>query len=159
MFQRLIAFTLLMAACSCKEITGEVPVKAELLKEELRSIDWKQVDEYPSIAECDRQESKEQRRLCFFQVLTAAIQDKLNADTLPLRHPQLDTIKVKVTIYPDARMQFESIVPSDTLSPKSIRVDSILQARITDFPKVTPALKRGIPVRTQFILPVVVSVN
>jgi hypothetical protein len=30
---------------------------------------------------------------------------------------------------------------------------------LVDFPKVTPAIKHGIPVKTQFILPVILKVE
>jgi hypothetical protein len=34
-----------------------------------------------------------------------------------------------------------------------------LKARLIDFPKINPALKRGIPVKSQFILPVILKVQ
>ena len=37
------------------------------------------------------------------------------------------------------------------------KIDSILHARLVDFPKVNPATKRGIPVKTQFVLPVIIK--
>jgi hypothetical protein len=39
----------------------------------------------------------------------------------------------------------------------TIKIDSILRARLVDFPKVNPAIKRGIPVKTQFVLPVIIK--
>jgi hypothetical protein len=65
----------------------------------------------------------------------------------------LDTIEVKVTVFPNATLQFEPQFPKDSVAYDTIKIDSILRARLVGFPKVNPAIKRGIPVKTQFILP------
>jgi hypothetical protein len=136
-----------------------VPSQKELLQKELKAINWKEVDEYPSFADCDKLDDKAQRQECFFQYLTELIQDKLNSDTLQVLYPELDTIEVKVTIYPNAKMEFEPQFPKDSVAYDIVRIDSILNARLVNFPKVNPAIKRGIPVKTQFILPVILKVE
>ena len=54
-------------------------------------------------------------------------------------------------------MQFEPQFPRDTIAYDTIKLDSILKIKLVDFPKVNPAIKRGIPVKTQFILPVIIK--
>lgn len=136
-----------------------MPSEKELLQKELKSINWKEVDEYPSLSNCDKIENKAQRQQCFFDVLTQLIQEKLSVDTLSMLYPKLDTIEVKVTIFPNATMQFEPQFPKDSVAYDRIKIDSILKVRLVDFPKVNPAIKRGIPVKTQFILPVIIKVE
>ena len=136
-----------------------MPSEKELLQKELKAINWKEVDEYPSVVDCEKIENKTQRQQCFFEVLTHLIQDKLSTDTLSVLYPKLDTIEVKVTIFPNATMQFEPQFPKDSVDYDRIKIDSILKARLVDFPKVNPAIKRGIPVKTQFILPVIIKVE
>lgn len=136
-----------------------MPSEKELLKKELKAINWKEVDEYPSFVDCDKLENKSQRQLCFFEYLTELIQQKLTSDTLSILYPELDTIEVKVTIFPNAKMKFEPQFSNDSVAYDTIKIDSILHARLVDFPKVNPAIKRGIPVKTQFILPVILKVE
>jgi hypothetical protein len=83
----------------------------------------------------------------------------LGVDTLAILYPELDTIEVKVTIFPNASLQFEPQFPKDSLAYDTIKIDSILKARLVNFPKINPAIKRGIPVKTQFILPVILKVE
>lgn len=144
---------------SCQYFEKQVPSQKELLKKELKAINWKEVDEYPSFVDCDKVEDKTERQHCFFQYLTELIQDKLSIDTLSVLYPELDTIEVKVTIFPNAKMKFEPQFPKDSVAYDTIKIDSILTARLIDFPKVNPAIKRGIPVKTQFILPVILKVE
>jgi len=136
-----------------------VPSEKELLQKELKAINWKEVDEYPSFADCDKLEDKTQRKQCFFEYLTQLIQEKLQVDTLSVLYPELDTIEVKVTVFPDSRMQFEPQFPNDSVAYDTIKIDSILHVKLVDFPKVNPAIKQGIPVKTQFILPVIIKVE
>ena len=136
-----------------------MPSESDLLQKELKAINWKEVDEYPSVADCENIDNKAQRKQCFFEVLTQLIQQKLSIDTLSDLYPKLDTIEVKVTIFPNATMQFEPQFPKDSVAYDRIKIDSILKARLVDFPKVNPAIKRGVPVKTQFILPVIIKVE
>lgn len=148
---RQILFFGLLLLVACKDIGGRVPSKEELLKKEMQSIDWKSVDEYPSVAACDSLPDKEQRRTCFFDFIRQNIQERLNADTLPADYPAPDTIRIKVTVFPDAHVGFTCT------DQTSAAHDSLIKARLADFPSVNPALKRGLPVKTEFILPVVLS--
>jgi hypothetical protein len=144
---------------SCQYFDKQIPSEKELLQKELKSINWKEVDEYPSVVDCEKIEDKKQRQQCFFEVLTQLIQDKLRVDTLSILYPELDTIEVKVTIFPNATMQFEPQFPKDSVAYDKTKIDSILKVRLVDFPKINPAIKRGIPVKTQFILPVILKVE
>ena len=136
-----------------------MPSEKELLRKELKTINWKEVDEYPSLTDCEEIDNKTQRQQCFFEILTQLIQQKLSVDTLSVRYPELDTIQVKVTVFPNSTIQFEPQFPKDSVAYDKVKIDSILQARLVDFPKVNPAIKRGIPVKTQFILPVILKVE
>lgn len=144
---------------SCQYFDKQIPSEKELLQKELKSINWKEVDEYPSVVDCEKIEDKKQRQQCFFEVLTQLIQEKLSIDTLSILYPELDTIEVKVTVFPNATMQFEPQFPKDSVAYDKIKIDSILKVRLVDFPKINPAIKRGIPVKTQFILPVILKVE
>jgi hypothetical protein len=140
--------------CSCQFFEKSVPTEDELLEQRLKEINWKEVTEYPSIAHCDSILDKEQKKQCFFENLTFLIQEKLN-DHSEVLHPKItDTIQVKVTVYPDSRITFEPQTSAEDLPYSKEIIDSLLQARLIDLPKIEPAQKEGIPVKTEFILPV-----
>lgn len=152
-------FLVVILFSSCQYFDKQVPSEKELLQKELKTINWKEVDEFPSVADCEKIENKTQRQQCFFEYMTQLIQEKLSVDTLSILYPELDTIEVKVTIFPNATMQFEPQFSKDSVAYDSVKIDSILKARLVDFPRVNPAIKRGIPVKTQFILPVILKVE
>ena len=149
-------FLALLFISSCQYFDKQVPNKADLLKKELQAINWNQVDEYPSFAQCDSLTDSKANQSCFFDFLTQLIQARLGADTLTLIYPELDTIQLKVTVLPNATFTFEPQI-LDTVAYNKTLIDSVFKARLVGFPKVNPAIKRGLPVKTQFVLPVVMK--
>lgn len=152
-------FLLLFSMVSCQYFEKEVPDEKELLKQELKKINWDEVDEFPSVLQCDTIKDAEIKKQCFFDYLTQTIQDRIGIDTLQILYPEMDTIEVKVTINPDASLQFEPQFSKDSVTYDRTKIDSILTARLSDFPKVEPAIKRGVKVKTQFVLPVIIKVE
>jgi hypothetical protein len=144
---------------SCQYFDKKVPDENVLLQQELKKINWNEVDEFPSVLQCDTIKDVEIKKQCFFDYLTQTIQERIGIDTLQILYPEMDTIEVKVTINPDATLQFEPQFPKDSVAYDKVKIDSILTARLSDFPKVEPAIKRGIKVKTQFILPVIIKIE
>jgi len=155
--KKAIALFLVSLCFSCQYFEKKVPNEKELLEKQLKEINWNEVDEYPSVADCEKLTDVTQRKQCFFEFLTTAIQQKLAVDTLSTMFPKLDTIEVKVTVFPNSTMEFEPQFPKDSVAYDTIKIDSILHVRLVDFPKVNPATKRGIPVKTKFVLPVIIK--
>lgn|SRR5690606_16140735 len=142
--------------CSCE--FKKAPTKEALLEERLQQIDWTEVTRYPSVSFCESISDKQMQKDCFFDFLSRSVQEKLASDTLSLLYPEIDTISVKVTIYPDASLVFEPIF-TDSIAYGKQKIDSIIQLRLRDFPKIEPAQKEGIPVKTEFLLPVVLKIE
>jgi hypothetical protein len=156
--KKFLALLILISfAQSCQYFDKKVPDEKELLEKQMKAINWDEVDEYPSVAECEKITDETMRKQCFFEFITNEIQQKLSIDTLSVLFPKLDTIEVKVTVFSDATLQFEPQFPKDSVAYDTIKIDSILRVKLVDFPKINPAIKRGIPVKTQFILPVIIK--
>lgn len=144
---------------SCQLFDKRVPDENQLLQEELKKIDWTQVDQYPTVSDCEALSDKETQKQCFFDYVIQTIQERIGVDTIQIMYPEVDTISVKVTVNPDASLQFETQIPTDSITYDIKVIDSILQNRLADFPQVEPAIKRGIKVKSQFVLPVVIKVD
>jgi hypothetical protein len=148
---------ILLIATSCHLFDKKVPNEDQLLQQELQKINWSQVDEYPSVYNCDTLQSVEQQKQCFFNYLTQEIQQKLSIDSIQMLYPNMDTIQVKVTVFPDKTTVFEIQQTNDSLTYNLKEIDSIIQNNLSNFPPIEPASKRGVKVKTQFILPVIIK--
>ena len=145
---------------SCQYFDKQVPDEKELLEQELKKINWDEVDEFPSVLQCDTIKDAEIKRQCFFDYLAQTIQERIGIDTLRIEYPEIDTINVKITVNPDSSLQFETQYPNDSITlVDKTKIDSILTSRLSDFPKVEPAIKRGVKVKTQFVLPVIIKME
>jgi hypothetical protein len=152
-------FFLFFFLVSCQYFEKSIPSEEELLQKRLKEINWKEVTDYPSVAECDSILDKEQQKACFFNYLSTIIHQKMASDSLSTPTKIMDTLDVRVTIFPDATLSFEPIFKKDSVSYDKQKIDSLIKTRLTDFPKIEPALKEGIPVKTQFILPVILKME
>lgn len=142
---------------SCQLFDKEVPNETELLQQELQKINWSEVDEYPSVYACDTMQNKEAQKQCFFNYLSKEIQQKISVDSIQMLYPNIDTIQVKVTVFPDRTTIFETQHSKDSLGNDLKEIDSIIQDKLANFPPIEPASKRGVKVKTQFILPVIIK--
>ncbi|MFD2908893.1 hypothetical protein ACFSX9_09100 [Flavobacterium ardleyense] len=156
---KLVVLFCFFSLISCQYFDKKAPDEQELLQKELQKINWNEVDEFPTVLQCDTIKDATIRKQCFFDYLVQTIQERIGIDTLQMLYPEMDTIEVKVTINPDASLKFEPHFSRDSVAYDKIKIDSILTARLSDFPKVEPAIKRGIKVKTQFVLPVIVKVE
>lgn len=152
-------FFLFFFLVSCQYFEKSIPSEEELLQKRIKEINWNEVTNYPSVAECDSILDKEQQKACFFNYLSTIIHQKMASDSLSTPTKIMDTLDVRVTIFPDATLLFEPIFKKDSVSYNKQKIDSLIKVKLTDFPKIEPALKEGIPVKTQFILPVILKME
>ncbi len=142
---------------SCQFFEQKVPSEKALFEKRLMEINWQRVDKYPSIAACEAIKDETAKRNCFFSFLTQTIQEKISFDTLSKMYPNSDTIAVKVTVFPNATIKFEPQFSKDSTNYEKNKIDSILHVRLVGFPRITPAIKHGIPVKTQFVVPIILK--
>ncbi|MBB1148589.1 MULTISPECIES: hypothetical protein [unclassified Myroides] len=140
---------------SCQWMSSRLPDEQQLLEEELNKIDWTKVDLYPSVASCDSIFDEETRKECFFTYVTQELEANLHLDTLRGTFAHMDTLNVLVTIQPDARVSLALYQVNDSLKQQVNSVDSLLQEKSKIFQNLSPAMKRGVPVTSQFVLPLV----
>lgn len=154
---KIVSFVSCLILCSCNFNT-KVPTEEELLNKRLQEINWNEVTRYPSVVTCDTLSDKNAQKNCFFEYLTQSIQQKLASDTLWVLYPEVDTIQVKVTVNTDGTLDFEPRFDRE-LAYGNQKIDSIIRTRLHDFDKIEPAQKEGIPVKTEFVLPVILKVE
>lgn len=154
---KILPLSIVFLFVSCQYFDKQVPSEEELLQKRLNEINWKEVTVYPSVAECDSILDKDQKKACFFQFLSELIQHKITPDSLTVHASIIDTIDVKVTVSADSKISFEPLFTSDSTSYNKSKIDSVIRTRLVDFPKIEPAQKDGVPVKTQFILPVIIK--
>lgn len=130
-----------------------------ILARELKEIDMKEVDEYPSIAGCDSLATQTSRSTCFKREMSLNFQKYLASKILVFSEPVRDTIWLDLSITAEGEPQINTIKIPDSLEAEIPRMKEWLHQSLDSFPTIYPAIKRGIPVRTTFKMPVVIEVE
>lgn len=152
-----IIFFLPFLFTSCQWMSARIPDEQQLLEEELNKVDWTTVDTYPSVETCDSIFDATARKACFFNYITTALEENLSLDTLRGTFAAIDTLKVLVTIQSDARVSLALYQLNDSLKLQLKSVDSLLAEKGKKIQNLSPAMKRGVPVTSQFVLPLVLN--
>lgn len=156
---RIFLVFLLLLATSCQFFETEKVSSDEIFKDEIKTINWKDVDRYPSFTNCEDNLEKLEQKDCFINTISSHLYQSINKENMVVAREVYDTIKVN----------FE-VASTGQLSILQIEIDSLLQNEFPDLEMwilnsvdslqpVAPAYKRGIPVKTQFTLPVVIQAN
>ena len=65
----LALLVLISFAPSCQYFDKKVPDEKELLEKQMKAINWEEVDEYPSVVECEKITDVTLRKQCFFEFI------------------------------------------------------------------------------------------
>ncbi|WP_411767268.1 hypothetical protein [Winogradskyella sp. A3E31] len=157
--KRLIFLCCSILLVSCNYFEKQKVNSEDLLEEELQTINWTEVDAYPSFSSCDSVSEKEARRECFQSTLINHVNGYLSQQNLVVSEDIEDTITMKLSIDKSGQLSVISIQSKPETQTEIPEIDSLLTESLVSLPKIYPAIKRGQQVDTEFTLPIVVSIK
>lgn len=140
---------------SCQLFTSTEDKTKELVQQEMQNIDWNSVDTYPLFEECDETQDQQAQQLCFKETLHQYLSEPLSQTSFSTAATVIDTLYVYVMINADGSLMITSL-EADTVLEKLPEIEQLITKAVAQVPRVQPALKRGVPVRTQFKLPIAI---
>ncbi len=146
----LVSFSL----CSCNFFESKEKRTQQLIDSELREIDWNTIDTYPLFLDCDETASKEVQRQCFEQKITTHFEETLNEFEFIVDSDDNPTIAVIFVIDTEGEIEILEIEKDRFILKQMPEFEGIVTQSLKTVPEITPALKRGIPVRTKFRIPI-----
>ena len=144
---------------SCDYFDNKKVSSQDIIKQELQTINWSEVDEYPSFSECDSVSEKQERKECFETIILKHVNSYLSQHHIIVSEDIKDTIKVKLAISNTGKINVLAIKAKPETLKIIPEIDSLLRGSINTLPKIFPAIKRGQQVHTEFVLPVVISIQ
>jgi|SRR5699024_6291745 len=148
-----IAFSLF----SCKEFETKKVSSSEIVQEEIKHIDWKNLDTYPSFSICENFSSKTEKRNCFEQEISKHIFEVLAHHQVSLKDSIREEMILNIEISKEGIPSLNHISVSDSLKNQIPDLEKWLNEAVDDLPEIYPAEKRGIPVSSDFKLPLVIQ--
>ena len=142
-----------MLMISCDYLAPKEEKTRRMVQEELSSIDWNDVDQYPLFASCAESISKEDQRICFENVLLAHFSETLSGFEFILNEDVGDTIYVDFLVERDGSVTVLDIEDQMIVQKQIPEFNAIITQSLKSLPEIEPALKRGIPVKAKFRIP------
>lgn len=150
---------ILFLATSCQFFETEKVSSEEIYKEEMETIDWKDVDNYPSFPNCENALEKPQQKECFINTISSQLYKSINHEDMVAVRDVYDTVRVNFEVSSKGELSILEITMDTLLQKDFPNLEKWLVQSVDSLQPVAPAYKRGIPVKTQFTLPVIIKTN
>jgi len=155
MFQRLFLFFL----CGFFLVSCEFFQKKELSNDVIIDtiIDFNSVDVFPLFPKCDSIPSQEKQKICTQIKLSEHIYASLVSVDIVTSKKVSDTLLITLNIDKEGKATLSNIKSSEFIQQQIPNLDSLIKNGIDNLPMLKPAIKRDMPVATEFTLPIVVK--
>jgi len=156
MFKQLFtAFFCLLLIVSCAYFEKKF---ARVPLEEVDTIvDFNTVDAFPLFPNCREIPSREKQQICFQLEISQHIYAALKQYQLNAKEAINDTVLVKLKIDTLGKTSLATILISTKTKELLPEFDSIIRVSLQNLPILQPAIKRDMPVATEFTLPIVLK--
>ena len=139
-------------------ISCEFFKKKELSNEQVIDtiINFKSVDVFPLFPGCESFIGEEKQKICSQRKLSENLYASLSSAQIVTSKKVNDTILIRLKIDNNGLVSITEIKSSDFIQKQIPKLDSLIESGIKELPQLKPAIKRGIPVSTEFTLPIVI---
>lgn len=120
-------------------------------------IDYNTVDAFPLFPECKDIPSRDKQKICFQIKMAEHINTLLKEGVIKTTSQNNDTLMVLLKVLQTGKTQIVSVKSKSNNKAYIQFLDGILRGNIVNMPTLQPAIKRGIPVTTQFELPIIIK--
>lgn len=153
----LLLFSILVTSCQFFETEK---VSADIIyDEEIKTIDWDEVDQYPTFEACESLTDKSIQLACFVEQLSRHITTTIAEKKTVSRHDIQDTIMIDFGVSNEGEITGLAVKMDTTTRQRLPLMESWLLESMESLPTSEPAYKRGIPVATKFSLPIVIQTS
>ncbi|MGB5555658.1 MAG: hypothetical protein WBM83_13455 [Flavobacteriaceae bacterium] len=151
------AIAVLFCFYSCDFTAKKDKKTIELVNLEMRTIDWNEVDAYPLFETCDESLSKAEQRACFEEEVFSRFSTTLTAFEFVFEKAVDSIVYVDFLVDREGKIEVLQIEKDKTIDAQMPEFDGIVIQCLKGLPELAPALKRGIPVKTRFRIPIVLN--
>ena len=153
----IIIFCFLTISCEFdfqidKKITAD-----EFINEELKSLNWNDVDQYPVFENCLEINNVKNKNNCFVETITNSFRENLKTNNLVLNRTLIDTVRMVLKVDKIGKISIENMTISDQNNKYKEVITKSFENTVSSLPKLYPAIKRGQEVDVIFNIPIIIS--
>ena len=153
----IIIFCFLSISCEFDfQIDKKITVD-EFINEELKSLNWNDVDQYPVFENCLEINNVKNKNNCFVETITSSFRENLKTNNLVLNRTLIDTVRMVLKVDKIGKISIENMTISDQNNKYKEVITKSFENTVSSLPKLYPAIKRGQEVDVIFNIPIIVS--
>ena len=142
---------------SCQFFETEKISSETFLEEEIKSINWNDVDSYPIFKECENVSGKLAIKSCFETTLINQLYHSINSENFIVSSDLNEEVLIEFIVNEKGKLLISSIEIDSLLQAQIPVLKNYILASIDSLQPIAPAYKRGIPVQTTFKLPIAIK--
>ncbi len=142
---------------SCDWFASKEQKTQKLVNEEMQTINWDDVDQYPLFEDCDETASKIGQRSCFENTFLKHFIATLEEFDFVLNSDINTSVDVVFLIDEEGQISILNIEKNSLIQQQIPEFDALITQSLKSLPSIEPALKRGIPVKAKFRIPIVLN--
>lgn len=154
--KQLFYLALLLLASSCQFFETEKISSETFYEEDMKAIDWADVDQYPAFPQCETFTEKQEKKNCFERTLQEHVAKSLGSKKMSTHEELSDTVLLEFSISRKGEISILNVTMDSLLMKQLPSLKQWLTESIESLPQLAPANKQGVPVETQFTFPVVI---
>ena len=154
---KLIVFILVSTLFSCEKICSVTSIFCKDKTPKTEIIDFSQVDQFPQFKDCDAMLNFKESKACFEASVHSKINERIQLLQLKTEQNITDTLQIQFTIDKTGSFSCNKISTSNSLQLLFPNLSTEIQEIISDLSPINPAQKRGIPVSSTYIFPLVIN--
>ena len=154
---RVISLFLLIAICSSCEYFNLNNKSNQQAIDTI--VNFTTVDVSPTFKVCKDLIDKEANTNCFRESIYKYISENLSEATIKATQKINETIYVTIAIDNKGKPSVSKITATESMYTVIPKIDSLIVVSLQRLPKLYPAIKRGIPVATQYQIPIQIRVK
>ncbi|NLP58025.1 hypothetical protein [Lutibacter sp. B1] len=155
MFKKLFVLLFLSSILSCSFFENKV--KNASIQEIDTIVDFNSVDAFPLFPNCKEIPSRDKQQICFQLEMSQHIYASLKEYSFNSKEVVNDTVLVQLKVDSKGKTSLSSIQIAPKTKELLPEFDSIVMVSIQNLPLLEPAIKRDMPVTTEFVLPIVLK--
>lgn len=142
---------------SCDWFASKEEKTQELVNEEMRNINFNEVDKYPLFYNCDEMLDKGGQLECFQNTLLSQYTETLEDFEFKFVSDVNTTIYVDFLVDNKGQISVLEVERNEDIENQIPEFRTIIARSLKGLPPLSPALKRGVPVSSKFRIPIIVN--
>ncbi|MCW1953973.1 MAG: hypothetical protein KIH80_007365 [Flavobacteriia bacterium] len=152
-----LAVVLLLSACTW--FTPKEVLRDQYVHAELQAIDWQSVDQFPLFNSCDETATKQSQQQCFERVLNEQLREIISRMSMEEKLEISGSFSLSIQVNDQGDILLLDLINGAFSEETTTYLMTEFSKEFSQIKQLSPALKQGMPVATQYQIPIEIHLD